>query len=395
MPSTGIRVKSSDPTSDANFGGVNLFNKGTMVDKTVPQCFGMDLERNRIFLFQAKNTPSNKHGGGNYGELAVSLVRPDDGSLVKHMYLKHYHKQASEGGSYGFGHGSQIGLEIDPKGRTLIWVDHKSKVKVPSTRGVQLARVKYSNDATVTADENNVATVEPVPWCRFGEKFNQRFPDTKDITNPSVYFDTVNSVLTVKLFYKGTGFFQVFDVSYNLCYKDDPTVKNMVFNPRVLVKSPPAPKAHVLVNGKATSTLKGLDPNGFAQYGDFLYCMYGRSYNIASDNPSGQNEVLSPTPAQVRAGVRDGNGNLVKKVGSTHIVIFDLTEKDSKGFPLEVDHMITEAGKSLKHREPEGLFIQPTFNADKKLVALELYFCLAGGLSGSRTWSLYKKTRKI
>lgn len=398
VASRNIRINlQKDPTVDVNFyGGVNLFNKRPLSQKTIPQCFGLDIMRNRILMFQVKDTPADKHGGARYGELAVTLLDATTGKMKKSMELNHYHKRNSEVGSYGFGHGSQIGTEIDPNNRTILWVEHKAPVNVEDTRGMKIARVKYSNNSSVTADMNDIATVERVPWTTFGTSFKERFPESEEISNVSLYFDSYNKVLTIKLFYKGVGFFQLYDVTYAPEYKYNPTIKNMSFTHKVLVKAPKSPKSFKLDSkGKATKETASLDPNGFAQYGDFLYCMYGRAYNTYTDNLSGQDTTLSPTPLQIKNGVVDGEGKQVTKVGSTIISIYDLTSKASDGRPLEVDTVLTEAGKSLTHREPEGLFIHPEFDESGHEKYLDLYFCLAGGEKGARTWSLYKKRHMV
>ncbi|SNX61535.1 hypothetical protein SAMN06272735_3276 [Streptomyces sp. TLI_55] len=91
---------------------------------------------------------------------------------------------------------------------------------------------------------------------------------------------------------------------------------------------------------------------GYALHGDHLYQLAGTAY--------------------------DPKTNPAAKFGNAHLSCVDLTTGEL------LQRMRTEAGRSLTHREPEGLAVRRTTQKG-------LYLGLASGAAGARRFSLYAK----
>lgn len=413
-----VRVALSGSTVTTDFGGGTLFQKTGLADKTIPQSMAFDYLGQAMtpagFIAQVKSAV-NGDGGRQAGELYINRISAS-GSITSNMKLLHSHVdktvKESDGIYYekspavGFGHGTQIGYEYDSNGSKWIWVEINSRVADASKtkedmNGRQVARVKYSAGGTVKPHSDGVQWLHWNKLWKNGERSTSS-ADYKDVT---VSVDNVNKLLCLKYNYDGTMKLSMFKMKYNSSYKSDPTMDNIVFTHLGTFNVPRLKWWGATSTGKAdSSNVKQLTPNGWAIFGEYVYLGYGTAY-FNTDTTKGQNIFFSPTPAQVKAGIKDGNGKTVTKCGNTHLRCFRWTT--ATGTTLdesEVYSSHSEAGKSLVHRELEGLSIIPrttrgtgnaNSNEESTVTSLELVFCFAGGEQGNRNFSFFSKKNKV
>jgi hypothetical protein len=203
------------------YNGQNLWQQQTLVESTILQSMAFDYKGKEtapnIYVMQCK--AGSTDGGKECGDLVLNKLNPDGsqataGSTGTRLIHKHdgvgtfqiedewsyKYLTTYEKDGYGFGHGTQIGIEYAPDG-IYLWFDHNSMVINrtlcdKSARwdvvGTQACRVKYSDSTTIKADS---ALVQPVTNTQLG------IPDGGQYVGSAYHtisIDNVNKLFAVK-----------------------------------------------------------------------------------------------------------------------------------------------------------------------------------------------------
>lgn len=122
--------------------GGELFRSKPPADVTVMQSIAFDNGNQRLFTGQLRSgSPSNS------GDLTLTQLTLA-GDVVGHMYLR------------GFGHAVSIGAETVGR-TTYLWTE--TDVDTANARGRQIARFRWQDGATLTKDSPGLRSWKPVP----------------------------------------------------------------------------------------------------------------------------------------------------------------------------------------------------------------------------------------
>ena len=275
--------------------GGELFRSKALWGPTVMQSFAFDTPNNRLFTGQLRSgTPANS------GDLTLSQLS-FSGTVLGHMYLT------------GFGHAVSIGAEAVGS-TTYIWTE--TDVDTANGRGRQIARFPWQNGATKTSSQ-------VTKW--------------KPVSNGSVFTPAVDQR------YGRLG------VRYSLS-------DGMHINVYSLAAARVGDFSTVLASFKQPALTSGIDFQGWALYGSYVYLWEGEAY------PG------DPDPAQA----------------TSKLWCYDINTGQI------VDSFRTLAGQSLTYREAEGMAVYGSTDATARL-----YFGFASGVTGDRRASLFYRNQLV
>ncbi|MBM7715411.1 hypothetical protein JOC94_002398 [Bacillus thermophilus] len=225
VPNTNMFVLSNE--------GLPFIQDKPLHNGTVLQSFAFDDENKHIYVVQLmaggqqlpdENEPVSGAIRAKNGD--VTLTKLDqEGNKLGHMYLK------------GFGHGVQIGVEVE-NGVTYLWTETDAVTEGNDGWGTQIARFPFENGTIRTPDS-------PVL-----EK--HKLIEGADRT--TVNIDKTHGLLTMRYRLDGSFRYGVFDLEQ---------VKKGNYHPIADVPQPPV------------GTFQG-----FASYGTYLYLLEGNAYGV-------------------------------------------------------------------------------------------------------------------
>ncbi|MBO0958802.1 hypothetical protein J1P26_03575 [Neobacillus sp. MM2021_6] len=227
--------------------GKELIRDKRLYNGTVQQSFAFDNVNQHIYIVQlmaggqqlpGEDSPVSGTNRGKQGDLTLTKLDLD-GNILGHMFLK------------GFGHGVQMGVEVD--GDTpYLWTETDSVAEGNDGWGTQLARFTFEDGAILTPDSPQL------------EK--HRLIDGADRTTVSI--DPANELLTMRYRKEGVFHFALFDLEQ---------VKQNNYVPLADVLQPPM------------GTFQG-----FTSYGGYLYTLEGNAYGSSgSVEPYGNTYITS------------------------------------------------------------------------------------------------------
>lgn len=270
----------------------DLFRSMSLHDVTVQQSFAFDNVNRRLFVAQRRDGSET-----TAGDLCITQL-DFDGNYVGYMHLE------------GFGHGVSFAAEaVDSS--TYLWTEIDAD---SDGYGTNLTRFEFTSGTTLSSETSDLTRIEPIP-------------------NATLYtcsLDPVNNNLIVRYELDDSKHIAVFDLAS--AREDDFSSPLADF---------PQPSVDVLAERF----------QGYAAYGQYLYMLYGDSYDITGG------EVNSQV-----ASIDMNTGKVVE------------------------DPVLTKAGSTLSFREAEGLAIYQT--ADDEV---RLFLGFASGEAGDRRSNLFYK----
>jgi hypothetical protein len=413
-----LDITAASNTTD--FGGGQLWQETGFSSNTIEQSLVIDYKNNTDLIFvQSKSGATAPDAGGTQGDMDLNRMNYA-GVRQNGMYLRHEEVgwggdetddflaineefnllQLYKNNANGFGHGTQIALEYAPDGM-YIWTDYESLCldrtgnkteggygREGYTVGKRLVRFKYQDGKTYIYGDSTLKTFT----------LTSRIAGLLDSGWATVSIDNVNKLLGVKYIdHNKVMKCTIFSFYYNADYPTTKYMSDIIFTELFTFSVPSItwPKANEWGYPRWTQTPEeqgklnkgNLVPNGWALFGDYVYLVYGTAYFNSDVSSGGQNEWFSPTPAFLASNggsISDGIGGTYTKAGNTQIIRYNW----KTGVQVK---SLTEAGKSLVHREPEGCFMVPQMDEYGNVGALELHFAFAGGIPGARNWTLMNK----
>jgi hypothetical protein len=261
----------------------------------VMQSFAFDTPNNRLFTGQLRSETAENSGDITLSQLSFS------GTVLGHMYLT------------GFGHAVSIGAQAVGS-TSYIWTE--TDVDTANGRGRQICRFPWQNGATKTV--TSVTTWKPV-------------------ANGSVFTPAVDQR------YGRLG------VRYALS-------DGMHINIYSLAAAAAGDYSTVLASFKQPALTPGIDFQGWALYGSFVYFWEGEAYPAEPDETKATSKLWC----------------------------YDINKGEL------VDSFLTLAGKSLTYREPEGMAVYGSTDATARL-----YFGFASGVAGDRRANLFYRNTLV
>ncbi|GAB2665168.1 phage baseplate protein [Kribbella swartbergensis] len=277
--------------------GGELFRGKPLADVTVMQSFAFDSENQRLFTGQLRSGRP-----GATGDLTLTRLNLA-GDVLGHMYLT------------GFGHAVSIGAETAGR-TTYLWTE--TDVDTANGRGRQIARFRWQDGVTLTKDSPGLRKWKPVA--------------AGSVFTPSV--DQRHGRLGVR---------------YSL-------PDGMHINVYSLAAARAGDFSNVLASFKQPAMTAGIDFQGWALYGSYVYLWEGEAY----------------------AGAPDPN------LATSKLWCYDI----NTGQVVESVRVLD--GADLIHREAEGLAVYA--GPDGKA---RLYFGFASGVAGDRRADLFYRSKLI
>ncbi|WP_434590210.1 phage baseplate protein [Streptomyces sp. A5-4] len=301
----------SDERINLTVGSTRWQFKKQLRHTTVLQSFAFDDVRLRMYVAQVMQggirlagEPRAYTGDERRRRGDLCLNQLDyTGTWLNHMYL------------LGFGHGVAFGVETGPPGSAWIWTEADARAGGTAAFGRGISRFAFVKGQTRRSTA--AATSYPVA----GSTANQ----------PSV--DMEFKRLAVR-------------------HRIGSRLRYRVYDLADAVQGDFTSPLHDFAQ-TATHPDPGVDFQGFALHGNYLYQLAGTAY---------------------------GPGNPASEHGNTHVSCTDIRTG------RQVQRTRTEAGYSLDYREPEGLAVQRTAKP-------RLCMGLASGAVGARRYSIYYKER--
>lgn len=398
-----IKVDIRIPSRQLNFGKGDLWQKRTLMSATIMQSFTVDYKGEALYIAQCENGSRNPDRGATQGDVLINRV-DYTGTRKKVIACRHadgwngksslkYNKEFSEYNYVkeqvrGFGHGTQIALEYAPDG-TYLWLDydspcvdrmkdHQKKLTDYYVVGKRLARIPTTGGATFKPDDPRLSTFT----------LTKRIKNLTDSDFATVSIDNVNRLLAVKYTNeKHKMMVTLFKITYTASYASTKRMGDIEFTELTTFAAPSVrwPKAANV--GWGRKSFGNLIPNGWAIFGDYVYFLAGTAY-WAKTEQSGQTEWYSPTPNMLASGCYkfEKDGTFVKETnaGNAHVICYNWKTGES-------DVARTEAGRTLRFREPEGMSVVPVLDDAGNVKALRLLMGFAGGSPGKRHWSVFEK----
>lgn len=388
----------------ANYNGVDLKEKKTLLSNTIPQCAVVDYKNKYIYVLQCRQGGKNPDYGASQGDIdinkmdfsgnRVSTIRLVHGGTWDNTSTPYYNTEFNEynyakGGVTGFGHGTQMAIEYAPDG-VYLWIDYESPSADRAkdlTEGItdcyvvgkKLVRVPATDNATFTYGDSRLKTFT----------LTSRIAGLVDSNFATVSIDNVNKLLAVKYVNdKNKMKVTTFSYYYNANYATSKAMSDIVFTELETFDAPLIRWPKAADNGWGTKVFANLIPNGWVIFGDYCY-FYGGTAYWGESLDDGQLDWYSPKPELVTAGCyrfnEDGSYGVETRAGNHHVVCYNRKTKVK-----EVFH--TEMYKSISpFRESEGMHIVPTLDSSGNVTALELIFGVANGVPGDRSWTLLSK----
>lgn len=411
---TNVLVDLAGASINTDFGGGLLWQKTGLSANTMMQNiifdYKVDPTKPEMYLVQCENGSSD--GGSKAGELVVNHMNYAGTAITAAMKLLHNHSDIAarmdgiatfrEVGGRGFGSGTQGAIEytvekipnatnpsqLDSLSETYLWLDCGSPVinrTLTSDKaefdvtGNHLCRIKFN--AGSTARPNDV-TVQELSVKRLFEKSDFG----AQVSRATVSIDNVYKRLAFKYLDENTGEMKVsiFQMDYSN-YKNH--VSEINFIPLSTFKVPTKSWWKANSDGTCSSTKAYLYASGFTIFGDYIYFGYGSAYWAPTGSNFGQQDVFSPSTASGTY----GDGTAITMVGNTHLRCYDWTKVNTNGDMILVKEVMTEAGKSMTHREIQGMHAIPTVDENGNVTKLRVMFTFSGGMVGARTWSVFEK----
>jgi hypothetical protein len=204
--------------------GGEVFRSKRLADVTVMQSIAFDSPNQRLFAGQLRaGTPANS------GDLTLTQLTLA-GDVVGHMYLK------------GFGHAVSIGAETVGR-TTYLWTE--ADVDSTNARGRQIARFRWQDGATLTKDSPGLRSWKPVA--------------DGAVFTPSV--DQQHGRIAIR----------------------HTLADGFHINVYSLAAARAGNFSRVLASFKQPAMTAGIDFQGWALYGSYVYLWEGEAYAGASD----------------------------------------------------------------------------------------------------------------
>lgn len=227
--------------------GKALIQEKPLHNGTVMQSFAFDDENNHIYIVQLmaggqqlpdEDEPVSGATRAKNGDLTLTKL-DQEGNKLGYMFLK------------GFGHGVQIGVEVD-NGVTYLWTETDAVTEGNDGWGTQITRFPFEDGLILTPNSPQL------------EK--HRLIEGADRT--TVNIDKAHGLLTMRYRLDGNFRYGVYELEQ---------VKSGIYQPIADVPQPPV------------GTFQG-----FASYGNFLYLLEGNAYGgNGSVAPYGNTYVTS------------------------------------------------------------------------------------------------------
>ena len=227
--------------------GKELIRDKELYNGTVQQSFAFDNVNQHIYVVQlmaggqqlpGEEAPVSGAKRSEQGDLTLTKL-DIDGNILGHMFLT------------GFGHGVQIGVEVE--GNTpYLWTETDSVAEGKDGWGTQLARFPFNNGAILTPDSPSL----------------EKHRLIEGVDRTTVNIDPANELLTMRYRKDGVFHFALFDLKQ---------VKRNKYVPIADVLQPPM------------GTFQG-----FTSYGGYLYILEGNAFgNNGSVEPYGNTYITS------------------------------------------------------------------------------------------------------
>lgn len=310
-------------------GSENYIREKALQNDTVLQSIGFDNENGRVYVAQVmqgglkltgESAAVSKADRDLHGDLTVTQWDLA-GNKTGYMYLR------------GFGHGVSMGVEPAGSGAYL-WTEVDAQpTSDGSSRGMRLARFKFSNGAVLDNTSSTLVKHTPMPGS----------------TNNNASVDPVYGRLVHRCSIDGKVRIRVHDLDLARLGVWNKPIADIVL-----------PDIDIDIATYGTPSFQG-----YAVVGRYLYMLHGNAY--------GSTQVI------------DGTTVVISKpdIGNTHVTSVDLTTGNI------IETKLTKAAYTLTFREPEGLGIQIPDPAQPGVFRLGIGF--ASGESGGRLASIYYK----
>jgi hypothetical protein len=247
-------------TFDLAAVGKELIRDKALHNGTVQQSFAFDNVNKHIYVVQlmaggqqlpGEAAPVSGTQRGKDGDLTLTKL-DFEGNELGYMFLK------------GFGHGVQIGVEVDESGTPYLWTETDSVAEGNDGWGTQLARFQFDNGAILTPESPQL----------------EKHRLIEGVDRTTVNIDPANETLTMR-------------------YRDSDKVFHFaLFDLDQVNQGNYEPIADVLQPQLGTF-------QGFASYGEYLYLLEGNAYGSSgSAAPDGNTYITS---------VNWNNGKVVDK----------------------------------------------------------------------------------
>ncbi|CAI7676527.1 unnamed protein product [Penicillium palitans] len=289
-----LPVQATIPTSqrfDLSKPSYDLFRSKSLHDTTVQQGFAFDNTNRRLFVAQRRDGSSETSG-----DLCITQL-DFNGNYMGYMHLT------------SFGHGVSFGAQAVGSS-SYLWTEVEAN---SNGYGKKLARFKFVSGTTLSSSSPSLEKFVPITGA----------------TEHTCSIDPVNNRLIVR---------------HNLSDGKHIAVFNLDEAMDGVFSSPLANFKHPLLD-TVSATFQG-----YAAYGQYIYLLYGNSYDVTGDVTT----------------VNMNTGSVVQG-------------------PL-----ITKAGSTLSFREPEGLAIYKTTAGE-----VRLFLGFASGDSGDRRSNLFYKNALV
>ncbi|WP_397537831.1 hypothetical protein [Rummeliibacillus pycnus] len=410
MATSGTAIKANITVGalNTNLGGGNI-NALPSSQKTVLQSFVQDYKGDKsLILSQCKDGSTSPEMGGSQGDISLTKFKTTNAlGTVTHLM----HDESAMTGTYlgtnsetekscyyktgasGWGHGTQVAIEYAPDG-VYMWADYDSpcenRAKNKSAGfddghpvGKIVARFPMYGTKSFEGKSNVYGDSQIKTFT-----LNKRIAGLLDSDSATVSIDNVNGLLAVKYLDENRKMkITVFKITYTDAYKTSLKMADITFTELGTINAPKVKWAKATSTGKADpDNIANLTPNGWGIFGDYIYLMFGTAYWTKDTAQGGQKEWFSPDSALMTANggsMSDGQGGTTTKLGNTQLMCLNWkTGTQELSF--------TEAGKSMVHREPEGMFVRPTVSGSN-VTGLTVLMGFACDIPGHRKFSIYEK----
>ncbi|GAA5702264.1 hypothetical protein Save01_03081 [Streptomyces avermitilis] len=317
---------------------------------TVLQSFAFDNVRGHIYLAQVLAGSKSSENG------RLRITKTDlTGKVLGAMNL-------TEGGGLGWGHGVSIAAEATAT-YVRLWVEVDAlTVDEGDAVGLQLARIKFVDGATLTPQSAGI----------------EKHLLVQGAANVTCAIDPIHNRLIQRGKVNGAMRYYVYALSDVLARKYTPlaTFTQPALNYTGQVRN------SLTDNTWATEKYTGIF-QGYTAYGQYLYMLDGNAYNNCDRADFNKKLPPSPSPAFVKWCQEQGFPGAPKTSGNAHLTTVDM----NTGEIVEQRHITS--GESLTYREAEGMAIQVVGGKPR------LCYGFAGGESGARTTTIMYKNAVI
>jgi hypothetical protein len=277
--------------------GGEVFRSKPLADVTVMQSISFDSANQRLFTGQLRAGSPSSSGDLTLTQLTLA------GDVVGHMYLS------------GFGHAVSIGAETVGR-TTYLWTE--TDVDTANARGRQIARFRWQDGATLTKDSPGLRSWKPVA--------------DGAVFTPSV--DQQHGRIGIR----------------------HTLADGFHINVYSLAAARAGDFSRVLASFEQPAMTAGIDFQGWALYGSYVYLWEGEAY------------AGTPDPA----------------VATSKLWTYDIT----KGEVVESVKIVD--GADLVYREAEGVGVYVD-----RLGCPQLCFGFASGVTGDRRANLFYRSRLV